>query len=187
MNSDNEPFDQMLSGYFHRELDGQLGKSLSTFRSQQQTARGAGVVSQNQRLRHLATCWLPLAGTIAAAAAVVFASVPALHWRDVPSVRHANSAVVAPTPATGSVMQSTSATDQPPVQIITPPPGAQIAQSVACRTINDGIVMLAKDVPVQKLRRQVVQEAEWFDVRRNANVHVYVPRQEVVLVALKAF
>lgn len=76
----------------------------------------------------------------------------------------------------------------------TPPPLAKntlpeeaptIVQSATwTRLEDDGLAMVA-DQPARQLRRQVVDEVEWYDPRRKATVRTTVPRQQIILIGMK--
>lgn len=52
------------------------------------------------------------------------------------------------------------------------------------RLEDDGLAMVA-DQPARQLRRQVVDEVEWYDPRRKATVRTTVPRQQIILIGMK--
>jgi len=63
-----------------------------------------------------------------------------------------------------------------------PPPLAPIAQSVAWRTMDDGLVGMNGDIPVRQLRRQVVEHLKWYDEKRNTTVELRQPQEQIMLI-----
>src|SRR5687767_11273082 len=55
-----------------------------------------------------------------------------------------------------------------------------VAQSLDWQILDDGTVMLAGDVPVRRLRRQVVERIKWYDPERQTTVWLSVPQEQVM-------
>ena len=59
-----------------------------------------------------------------------------------------------------------------------------IAQSVAWRTMDDGTVMMNGDIPVRRLRRQVVEHVKWYDEQRKTTFELHQPQEQIMLIGL---
>jgi len=72
------------------------------------------------------------------------------------------------------------------VGVVMPKPESQpllpVAQSVAWQTFDDGTVAMNGDIPVRRLRRQVVEEIKWYDPERKTTVELHRPQEQVMLI-----
>lgn len=74
---------------------------------------------------------------------------------------------------------------QPLAKGTAPEEAPTIVQSATwTRLEDDGLAMVANQ-PARQLRRQVVDEVEWYDPRRKATVRTTVPRQQIILIGMK--
>jgi hypothetical protein len=60
----------------------------------------------------------------------------------------------------------------------------EVLRSVSWRTVDEGTVVL-NDVPLRRVRRQVVETERWYDVEHQMHVEVTTPRQEVIFVGMR--
>jgi len=72
--------------------------------------------------------------------------------------------------------------DTPLVQKSEPQPLLPIAQTVAWQTTDDGTVMMNGDVPVRRLRRQVVEKIKWYDADRKTTIELHRPQEQEMLI-----
>ena len=70
---------------------------------------------------------------------------------------------------------------RPPRHAPEPP---EIVRSVTWRTLDEGTVVL-DDVPLHRLRRQVIETEQWYDAERKTHIEVTTPRQEVIFVGMR--
>ena len=73
-------------------------------------------------------------------------------------------------------------TDVPLVTNPQPQPLMPIAQTVSWQTTDDGTVMMNGDVPVRRLRRQVVEKIKWYDAQRNTTIELHRPQEQEMLI-----
>ena len=62
---------------------------------------------------------------------------------------------------------------------------APVVQSAAWSRLMDDGMGLYNNQPVRQLRRNVVEEIEWYDARHKAVVRTKVPREEIYLIGVK--
>jgi len=158
MNDPETKFDQLLKSHLARELDGHLGRSARAFAAE---VNQPAQLAHDQRVRRIYRYWA------AAAAMFIVASVIG-----VVLVRKAFQQQI----ATGKIEQKLARSDSDS------PPLMPIAQSVAWQTLDDGTVMLAGDIPVRRLRRQVVEHIRWYDPKLKTTVELSVPQEQVMLI-----
>jgi hypothetical protein len=60
-----------------------------------------------------------------------------------------------------------------------------MVQSATWSPVRDEGLAVVDDQPVRQLRRQIVEEVEWYDARDGAMVRTRVPRQQVILIGLR--
>jgi hypothetical protein len=73
-------------------------------------------------------------------------------------------------------------TDTNSLNVPDPIPLMPVAQSLDWQILDDGTVMLAGDVPVRRLRRQVVERIKWYDPDRQTTVWLSVPQEQVMFI-----
>jgi hypothetical protein len=74
---------------------------------------------------------------------------------------------------------------QPKPQLVSEePPLMPIAQTIDWHTVDDGTVMLNGDMPVRRLRRQVVERIKWYDPKRKTTVELAVPQEQVMFIGM---
>jgi hypothetical protein len=62
------------------------------------------------------------------------------------------------------------------------PPLMPVAQTVDWRTLDDGTVMLNGDVPIRRLRRQIVEHVKWYDPERRTTIELRMPQEQIMLI-----
>jgi hypothetical protein len=68
-----------------------------------------------------------------------------------------------------------------PLAAVTPP----MVQSAVWSKMTDDGTMLVDDRPMRQMRRQVVNETEWYDARNGATIKTTQPQQQIYLIELK--
>jgi hypothetical protein len=60
-----------------------------------------------------------------------------------------------------------------------------MVQSATWSPVKDEGLAVVDNQPVRQLRRQIVEEVEWYDAKDGAMVRTRVPRQQVILIGLR--
>lgn len=152
-----------------RQLDAQLRQHLSKLDGQLGRASVRFTEERRDAMRWPRGGWIAAAISSAVAAGLAIALV-AQNWRKTPSVPFQRQETAA---------ESNAATP------IAPKP-RPLAQFVAWRTHNDGLVTV-DDVPMRRLRQQIVREVRWYDRQHNRLVNLMVPSEQVVLVPVRTY
>ncbi len=58
-------------------------------------------------------------------------------------------------------------------------------QSATWSPVKDDGLTVLDDQPVRQLRRQIVEEVEWYDAKDGAMVRTRTPRQQIILIGLR--
>ena len=153
---EDERLDHLINRHLSKQLDPQLGRAVSRF--------DAEVMHRSDRLG----VWPRRLGWVSVAAAACLAV--AWTWQ---SLHHtAQQRLI---PAVPEIVQGPQSPQLIPV-----------SESIAWRTIDDGVVGVEDDVPIRQIRNQFLQTIEWYDPDRKATVEMTVPREEIVFVALNS-
>jgi hypothetical protein len=65
------------------------------------------------------------------------------------------------------------------------PARVPIARSTTWTPVTDDGTAMVDDRPVRQLRRQIVDELEWYDTRDNATVWRRMPREQFILIGVQ--
>src|SRR4051812_19610872 len=57
-----------------------------------------------------------------------------------------------------------------------------VAQTVAWQTFDDGTVAMNGDIPLRRLRRQVVEKIKWYDPDRKTTIELHRPQEQIMLI-----
>jgi hypothetical protein len=60
-----------------------------------------------------------------------------------------------------------------------------MVQSASWSPVKDDGLAVVDDQPVRQLRRQIVEEVEWYDAKDGAMVRTRMPRQQIILIGLR--
>ena len=66
-------------------------------------------------------------------------------------------------------------------------PWPQTTDVLYWRNLDEGTVLLDDNTPARRVRRQVLQQVQWYDPASNAEVEITVPGEEVVLVGMPSY
>jgi hypothetical protein len=159
---DDDNLDRMLHEFFAAELDQQVGRAGAGFRLHLLQARAAQRRATPHRRRTTFGWAAGIVGTALAASVAVMAAAPAL-WRNsgAPPAGRDPGANPAPAPVTYT--------------------------QVVGQTIDEGTFLVDGRVPVRKLRRELVEQAMWYDAEMGAHVQVSVPREDVMFVEMATY
>jgi hypothetical protein len=155
---DEKRLEWLLRQHLTSELDPQLGRALAAFRA----APGP------QRPSH----WWLHAGWISGAVAACVAVGILAYAVNQRTQRISPTAVNPPT----SAKNDRGSEDVIPV-----------AQSVAWSTRDEGTIMLDGNQPVRQLRRNVVQQMQWYDPELNSTIELTVPQEQVMLIGMQSY
>jgi hypothetical protein len=72
--------------------------------------------------------------------------------------------------------------DAQPIARKDSPPLLPVAQTVAWQTFDDGTVAMNGDIPLRRLRRQVVEKIKWYDAERNTTIELHRPQEQIMLI-----
>lgn len=61
-----------------------------------------------------------------------------------------------------------------------------MVQSTTWSPVKDDGLAVVDDQPVRQWRRQIVEEVEWYDAKDGAMVRTRMPRQQIILIGLRA-
>ena len=153
---EDEQLDRLINRHLSKQLDPHLGRAAFKFE--------ADVL--NSPLRQ--SVWRRRFIGLATAAAACFAL--AWGWK---ALHHSVQKIASNSPLQLPI------TEQPPELV-------PVSESLAWRTIDDGIIGVEDDVPIRQLRNQVLQYVEWYDPQRKATVEMTVPREQIIYVALNS-
>jgi hypothetical protein len=77
--------------------------------------------------------------------------------------------------------------NRPVPELLAASPATDVECTVFSRTFDDGTFVIGGDIPVRRLRREIVQTVEWFDPQQEAHIQVSLPREQVVLVGMRKY
>lgn len=162
----DQQMEELLREHLHGALDGQLGRSTAAFERDVQPRLRSN--------RSDAIRW-SLATVTGLAAGLLIAWVL--------------SGVLQPPQVTGPQALGPQAMGGPQgPQVVELPQGLLPAQDVerfvAWRMIPDGTAVIGDRLPVQRVRRQMIQQVEWFDPQDNARITLRKPKEDVVFVEI---
>jgi hypothetical protein len=78
---------------------------------------------------------------------------------------------------------------RPAVTPSAPPEVASVEPSevVWWRSLDEGTVLLDDHTPARRVRRQILEQVQWYDPRRGTQVELTVPREEVLFVNMESY
>lgn len=163
----NEKFDHDLDVLLKRHLEsrlrGQLGRATEAFRRECAGRPRRGWVWR----------WASAAGSLAACVAVVW-SVAAYRASRPTGTEGVKVAVV-----------NDASVVAPVAAAVAPEEPIPVLESATWSPVVDEGLGLVDNQPVRKLRRDVVEEVEWFDPRHKAVVRTTTPKQQIFLIDVK--
>ena len=65
------------------------------------------------------------------------------------------------------------------------PSEVPLARSTTWTPVTEDGTAMVDDQPVRQLRRQIVDEVEWYDTRDNATVRRRMPREQLILIGVQ--
>lgn len=155
-----DDIDDLLAGHLKGRLDPQRGRALAAF---------GAAVAREQRSRNRRRLFATLAAfaSVAAAAAIAFyaGNRPAVPSKPTPQV-------------TREVAQAEPEDDGQ---------SRVVEQSLAWRTLDEGIILLTDDRPVRRMRQQVIEHVRVYDAEENTYVELTRPREDVFYVAVQTY
>jgi hypothetical protein len=166
--SDDRELDALLErdlrGHLAATLDPHVGKAAGAFLRQTGAAQLAGADAASTGPYRL-WWWALATGGLAACVAIAWLI----------------QALTAPhrvNPGPGRLAQE----QQPPPQHTAEL--REVLRSVTWRTLDETTVVL-DDVPLHRVRRQVIETEQWYDPDRKTHIEVTTPRQEVIFVGMR--
>jgi hypothetical protein len=150
----------MLGEHLNARLNGQVGKASAAFQQQMNRELHARELKRTRRAWYLAAIPTGLAACIAVMATISYMKPPAV------DAKKGAGATVA-------------AADSPKVESTT-----------YYRDFDGGVRMVSSENgprAVRQIRRQVVQETEWYDPQEKATMRVTVPAEQTVYVGVQPY
>ena len=80
---------------------------------------------------------------------------------------------------------NTKPEEQVAVNSLNTPVVPPMVQSASWSPVKDEGLAVVDDQPVRQLRRQIVEEVEWYDAKDGAMVRTRMPRQQIILIGLR--
>lgn len=154
---DDQQLDAALAEFFHGALDGQRGRSESSFRQH---------LKAESKL-----AWRTRSFLIAAFGAGLAASVAVL-W-------------ASPVFRAGTTPRPQRADETPRVDPSLVHP--VVERWVDSRTSDEGVIMLDDETPVRVLRRQAIEQTRYYDEHDTVQSQEVTPRDDLVLMKLTTY
>lgn len=158
----DDNLDRLLRDYLSAQLDPQVGRASAHFRQHLGRAQAARTDSPRRRRRTAFGWAVGIVGGALAASVAVMAAAPAF-WRH------------------GGLSPDGEGGTTKPV------PEPVMYTQVVGETIDEGTFLVDGKLPVRKLRRELVEQATWYDAEAGARVQVTVPRQDVTFVEMAIY
>jgi hypothetical protein len=76
----------------------------------------------------------------------------------------------------------------PPREVVikdSEPSQVPLARSTTWTPVTEDGTAMVDDQPVRQLRRQIVDEVEWYDTRDNATIRRRMPREQLILIGVQ--
>jgi hypothetical protein len=161
MNSDDE-LDQLVAEHLSKRLDPHVGKTRAAFEAMRAAERRDAL-----RRRLFVGSMVSAGGLIAASIAIAW-GVWSIRWKPIhPPIAKQD------VPLAAAVALKTGPQD--------------LQRVVTWETLDDGMEVIDGKTPMRKLRREEIEEVQWFDPENKATIRMTIPREQVVLVEMKRF
>jgi hypothetical protein len=154
MNDPDNQIDQLLRGHLARQLDPHLGRFEKAFAAE---LRKDETIRRRFSIRYWAAAAVLLLCSSLAATLFIHNLLKRRAPQN-PTVQH--------------VAENSE-----------PQPLMPITQTVDWHVIDDGTVALNGDIPVRRVRQQIVERTKWYDPNRKTTFELSVPTEQVMLIS----